>query len=286
MSKKLGASVISPANYTCIFLHGVGQEVTLPPSDDWVEYWGQVHLYTPQCRVRKFIKQESQNRGWDDSELQKEFCKLALWGQPEGDKLIRNKLLFVHSMGNMVLEAAIKKGLCDVDMSSTSWFNIQGPVAGSKAATWLDAICRENGKLNWPYKFIAEMGGYCQPGKNVPYVAYKSLQPDHPGLQDLAPIVRDRVKGMLCGGSSYGLQTRYGIALYSLALMVGYGEDNDGMVGFSSCSLGMKDKFQSDFNHPFYLSYVNHADGTSRNGEGWWSLGRKPLSWFGQRKHQ
>jgi len=274
----------SSANFTCIFLHGVGQEVTLPVVDEWTEYWGQVHLYTPQCRVRKFIRQESKNRGWDDPDLQREFCKLALVDQDPSDKLIKNKLLFVHSMGNMVLASAIKNGICEIDKKTSSWYNIQGPIAGSKAASWLDTICKENGKLNWPYKFIAEMGGYCVPGQSVSYKAYQTLDPKYPGLSDLAPIAKQRVDGMLCGSSSYGLQTRYGIALYALSLMVGYGEENDGMVGFSSCNLGMKDQFKSDFTHSHYLSTVNHADGTSRNGEGWWGLDRKPLSWFGSRR--
>jgi hypothetical protein len=270
----------SLANYTCIFLHGVGQESTLQTLEEWPEYWGQVHLYTPQCKVRKFIRQESKSRGWDDLDLQKEYCKLALIDQDPKDKVVRNKLLFVHSMGNMVLSAAIKNGICDVDKKTSGWYNIQGPVAGSKAAAWLDTICKENGKLNWPYKFIAEMGGYCVPGKNYPYKAYQTLDPKYPGVSDLQKIASERVDGMLCGASSYGLQTRYGIALYALSLLVGYGEDNDGMVGISSCSMGKRELFKSDYTNSHYLARVNHADGTSRNGDAWWGQDRRVSSWF------
>lgn len=271
-------------NYTCIFLHGVGHEKTEEPLDEYPSYWGQVHLYTPQCSIRKFIRQESTNRGWDNLDLQKSFCEMSLLGQDKNDKIIKNKLLFVHSMGNMVLAGAIKNGFCDIDKQTTSWYNIMGPLNGSKAAKWLDAICKESGRLNWPYKYIAEQGGYCEPGKNVPYKAYQSLDPLYPGIVDILKIAKERVKGMLCGQSSYGLQTRYAIGLYLLSTLVGFGEESDGMVGFSSCNLGFKDQFQRDYQNNYYLANLNHADGTSRNGNGFWGVDRKPLDWFSLRK--
>lgn len=283
-SCQISSQTFSPGNYTCIFLHGVGHEKTEETLNEYPSYWGQVHLFTPQCSVRKFIRQESTQRGWDNIDLQKSFCELALYGQDKGDKIIKNKLLFVHSMGNMVLSGAIKNGFCDLDPKTTSWYNIMGPLEGSKAAKWLDTICKESGRLNWPYKYIAEQGGYCEPGKNVPYKAYQSLDPNYPGIVDIVKIAKQRVKGALCGSSSYGLQTRYGIGLYMLSLMVGFGEDSDGMVGFSSCNLGLKDQFQKDYQNNYYLANLNHADGTSRNGNGWWGVDRKPLDWFSLRK--
>lgn len=114
----------SESKYTCIFLHGVGisESEAGEPMDQWPDYWGYIHDYTPQCKVRKFIRVNSLTRGWDDKDLQQSFCNLALFDQAPGDKVIKNKILFVHSMGNLILAGAIKNGFCDIDRKTTAWY--------------------------------------------------------------------------------------------------------------------------------------------------------------------
>jgi len=47
-------------------------------------------------------------------------------------------------MGTMILSAAIKNGVCSIDKDTVSWYDVMGPIHGSKAALFLKEIC---GKL-------------------------------------------------------------------------------------------------------------------------------------------
>jgi hypothetical protein len=270
-------------NYTCIFLHGLGnsEDEKAEPSDSYPGYWGDIHLQTPQCKIRKFIKEETRHRGWNDITLQKSYCDLALFDQP-GERVIKNKIIFAHSMGNLILGAAIKNGICDIDDKTTSWYNIQGPIAGSKAVNVLQDICRKanQGFKSWSYQFVARQTGYCKPNADDSYDAYKTLAPGYPGLKEAAQVVNERVSGALCGGSPRGLVSRYQLPLVVFSYIIDYGEESDGLVPLSSCTFGFEDKFKSDYNSKFYLSFINHADGTFRNGDGYWGVDRKPLSWL------
>jgi hypothetical protein len=82
-------------------------------------------------------------RGSDNKEIQKAFCNAALIDQ-KNEKVIKNKILFVHSMGNLILSAAIKNNFCDIDVNSTAWYMLQGPILGSEAAKYLINICNGN----------------------------------------------------------------------------------------------------------------------------------------------
>lgn len=285
--------VMQPTNdeptKTCIFLHGVGQadEDKGDPVSEFPGYWGDIHKYTPQCKERIFIREETKKRGWDSIELQESYCKIALSNQPEGDRLIRNKILYVHSMGNLILAAAIKNRICEIDLNTTTWYDIQGPFSGSKAASTLVEICLAVGS-GWTkpvpalYYYIASKGGYCVPGTNMTYQAYHTLDPTYPGLESLYPIAAKRISGFLCGDSAIGLYSIYSPLLEILSLFVQYGENNDGMVPISSCNPGDADH-NPDHRQPQYRGPVNHADGTCRNGDGRWGVDRKPCSYYAGR---
>jgi len=270
--------------YTCIFFHGVGVKETLPlRNESFQEYWGQVHEHTEQCHKRYFVQEETLMRGWDNKTLQKSFCQAALINQNINDTIIKNKILFLHSMGNLILAAGINNKFCEIDLNSTSWYSIQAPILGSKAANYITRICKGdwNGMVNWAVHYIAYYGGYCF--NNDTYPAYKTLDPNYKGIKDLFQTAKNRVKGILCGKDSYGLHTRYGIILYALDTVVGFKEPNDGMVSFSSCNLNITN-FLDDYDSNFYKSNINHADGSMRNNNGWWGTDRKPLSWISKRK--
>lgn len=277
------------ATKTCIFLHGVGQsdEDKGDPVSSFPEYWGNVEDYTPQCKERVFIREETKKRGWDSRELQESYCRIALWGQPEGDRIIKNKILYVHSMGNLILAAAIKNGVCDLDILSTTWYDLQGPFRGSKAASTLVEICAAVGS-GWTepvpalYYYVASKGGYCIPGTNSTYEAYRTLDPSYPGLSDLYPVAARKISGFLCGDSAIGLYSMYSPLLEILSLIVQYGERSDGMVPLSSCNPNSVDH-NPDHRQPQYLGPVNHADGTCRNGDGRWGIDRKPCSYYAER---
>lgn len=272
----------------CIFLHGAGNtgHVVGPPVNKFTEYWGDVHLYTPQCSERWFIREDTKNRGWDDEELQRAYCKLALIHQKEGDTVIRDKIIFAHSMANIILADASRKGLCTMDTNSTSWYEIQGALLGSKAAQIIRQICRYNRDKKWPVdihpllvKWIITQAGYCMPGTDLNYPVYDTLDPSYPKLEGISKIAQQNVKGVLCGNSAFGLATSYSLPLQSFALYTGYEEENDAIVPWTSCDEG-DTQYSNDYRSLFYSAKVNHADGTCRNGNGWWSNKRRPCSWY------
>ncbi len=101
--------------------------------------------YTPQCSERWFIREETKLRGWDNADLQKSFCDILLMkhlpDKISTDNVVKNTIIFAHSMGNLILGAAIKNGVCSLEKETVSWYNVMGPVKGSKAAIVLKDIC-------------------------------------------------------------------------------------------------------------------------------------------------
>merc|ERR1712124_225819 len=84
----------------------------------------------------------------------------------------------------------------------------------------------------------------------------------------------------MCGDSSFGLNSKYSLALQALSLAVEYGEDNDGMVAVSSCMLPGK-RYTGKYSDSFYIAKINHADGPCRNGNGDFGIAsRQPASWY------
>lgn len=263
----------------CIFLHGSGEEEVSAPVTSHKSYWGKIENFTPQCKERIFIKQDTLHKGWNDKDLQASYCQVALSGQPHSEIIIKNKVIFAHSMGNLILAGAILNKICDIDINTTSWYSIQAPMKGSKAADYLDHVClmRESTK-DKAFNLIASKGGYCI--NNRAASVYETLSPQFPNLDKVYSIMKKRVKGALCGNSSVGLWSPYSLALKAISSIVDYEEPNDGMVGSSSCLFDGIEFSTEDYQSNFYNAEVNHSDGPCRNGDGLYSSSRKPCSWY------
>eukprot|EP01089_Gocevia_fonbrunei_P018599 TRINITY_DN632_c0_g2_i1.p1 TRINITY_DN632_c0_g2~~TRINITY_DN632_c0_g2_i1.p1 ORF type:complete len:281 (-),score=60.93 TRINITY_DN632_c0_g2_i1:25-867(-) len=255
----------------CVFLHGTGVKETSSPSSTFPDYWGQVQTYVPQCSSSIFIHQETVTRAFNDNDLMAAYCDLAVSGSSgntsaELKNTISNKIVFTHSMGNDILAAGIENNLCDFD-SSSSWYEVSGPMHGSKAASVLGNICTTS---NGPLKWLADDLGYCD--GSVESAAYVSLQPSNPDLSGLANIMASRVKGAFCGTSAFGQASKYSLPLEALAKLVNYGEPNDGMVPVSSCAVSQAN-WGTTISDSFYQGPYNHADATCRNGGA-------PCAWY------
>jgi len=267
------------ATKDCFFIHGAG---VLP--DDFKtanvggigskEYWGNMEKFTPQCATRHFIHMDTTNRGWDNPATMDEVCDFI--SQGSGNTIISNAVIFSHSMGNLIVAAAIHNGVCDIDDSS-SWYNSQGPMLGSRAAKYVTEGCQD--PLSAVRIGAAATGWWCDPNNN--WEAYPSYQSMDPPIEDLEHVIQNKMKGALCGSDSWGLHTLHAPALALIDLITGFGEKNDGMVAVSDCTYTHESKFStSDHKKLFYKPIVNHADGTCQNGDGWWGSDRKPCSWF------
>jgi hypothetical protein len=277
---------------TCVFLHGAGESIVGPIQNASKNYWGSVHDFVPQCSDTIFSFEDTKNNGWDNKDLQKRYCDIALSNQPDGERVVKNKVIFTHSMANLLLSAAIHNGFCDIDTSTTSWYAVDPPFHGSKAATMVTAVCQDKdpSPVDLLYQWLSHNLGYCIPDEHRAYPGTSTNQveycsPDGTCMKDLRAVAIKRIKGIQCGAAPHGLNTlKYSLPLSSLALIVDYGERSDGLVPISSCKFFDQDKFTNDFTSLKYQSETNHADGTCRNGDGWWGADRKPCSWFSDKE--
>jgi hypothetical protein len=269
----------------CIFLHGAGNDDSKGVLTSFTEYWGDVAKFTPQCSERYFIRENTKRNGWNAPDLQQKYCALALRGNT--GKVVKNKIIFAHSMGNLILASAIRNGICDIDRATTSWYNVQGPLRGSKAAQYLEDTCsgRKKGPLAAVVKGISTMTDYCIKDTKLAFPAYAELRSDFCSIKmcmnQIATIVQKYAKGSLCGTTPKGLNTKYALALSTLSGLINYGEENDGLVPLSSCLVTSLGNYGTSAGSANYKAAVNHADGTCRNGNG--LLGgsdRKPCDWY------
>jgi len=207
----------------CVFLHGSGELQDMPITDTFPDYWGNVENYTPQCREHVFNHHQTVTRRYDDPFLMLGYCEVATF--PEGGYWINNKIVFTHSMGNLILAAAIRAGLCAFNLSSSSWYEVSGPILGSKACDYVETICVSRDRLEEPMRDLAVHWNYCNSSKpGDANLAYLSMSTDDLGLPGLSKIVKDNIKGAMCGTSPFGLLSRDSLELEALSDFVGFGE--------------------------------------------------------------
>jgi hypothetical protein len=245
----LASSFLGAASLRCVFLHGVGEVNTSPPTPtDTEQYWGGSRKLSgflgEACNSTSFVHQDSTTRAWDNAELQAAYCDAVVGAGGDLSASVDDALVVSHSMGNLIFADALNKGTCKLGPSSR-WISLAAPWRGSKAAIFIEKLCLNATIFEAPLRWIAKEMNYCTTAPNGTHsinAAYVSLRPDNPALAsgELAEYAAAHVAAAQCGDSAYGLTSIYSLALESLAAVVGYGESNDGMVPISSCQIGGK----------------------------------------------
>jgi len=260
----------------CVYLHGSGvfPVDNIPINKFETGYWGNIRSYTSQCSSHTFAYSDTVYRSWNDTTLQKEICKVATQGA--SDSVIRNKIIFGHSMGTLILTAAILNNYCHIDEESTSWYGVCAPFEGTRIPIFLIDICR-----NILIPDIVK-SSICHEGQPIP--AYKALYPNTPGLDIISKHAVTYLDGVMCGESGYGITSPYSAGLVTLALIASLETPNDGLVAYFSCHTNNSNTFSSASpEENFYKAQINHADGTCRNNDGWFGGDRKPCLWYALR---
>lgn len=270
---------LTPASaIRCVFMHGSGQDKVGPPtSTDTDKYWGDMAKYTSgHCTSYVYNHDDTVNQAFDDEALVASYCKTM----SGGTGIIRDSIVYTHSMGNMVMAAALRDNACKLD-SSSKWFAVSAPFAGSKAANFVDNICAQNSTIDEALRKVAALLHYCRSDDpTMPARAYLSMKTSYPGLSGLMATARQFVSGALCGTSPFGLTSLYSIPMEALSDLVKYGEPDDGMVGLDSCVIPGK-QYGDSYEDTFFKAAVNHPDGTCRDGNGDFGMGaRQPCKWF------
>lgn len=272
----LGA--IAPASaIRCVFMHGSGQDHVGPPtSTDTDKYWGDMARYTPHCTSVVYNHDDTVNQAFDDAALMQSYCKTA----SDGTGLIRDSVVYTHSMGNMVMAAALRDGVCKLDPSAR-WYAVSAPLVGSKAADFVDHICANNSTINEALRKVAELLHYCRSDDpSMPARAYLSMKTTYPGLRGLMATAAQFASGAMCGTSPFGLTSLYSLPMEALSDLVKYGEPDDGMVGIDSCLITGK-SYGDSYEDKFFKAEINHPDATCRDGDGDFGISkRQPCKWF------
>ena len=194
-----------------------------------------------------------------------------------GGGTITNTIIFTHSMGSLIAAAALHSNTCSFG-AGTKWFQVEGPLAGAKAADVATNMCNK-GAVKW----LAKALGFCSGASiqslvRVPWwrrtlcetqaglttvllfvVSSLAQKTSYTDFSKYASVVQNNVDGAMCGRSAWGLTSKYSVPVSAAAGIVGFSGASDGIVGWSSCHYNMPSGFGSHYNDAFYKPDVVRA---------------------------
>jgi len=271
----------------CAFIHGAGGDVEEDGIvvDQFEFYWGPIHEYTPKCHTRWFLMADTIHNGWDAEHLQKLACKVVLGPRAPGTTLAHHTTVIAHSMGNLILAAALRNGHCEWDRSTNRWLSVAGPW-NAEAVPRLARLCAGSNPLDATAAYAAKMMGFCLGREISP--GYASLDPEYAGLWRLLPYAKKFITAAMCGTSASGLpHWLFTPALPAISHYLSVDDPNDGVVSVESCSrvIPFNGTWGRNPHAKWYLADLNHVDVTGRHGNGR-GLMQSPLSWYQIHHHR
>ena len=96
--------------------------------------------------------------GWESPELQQAVCRAVVG--PRAGTLAHHTTVLAHSMGNLVLAAALLNGHCEWDRATNAWLSISGPW-NAEAIPRLAEICEGRTLLDATVAYAANALGFC-----------------------------------------------------------------------------------------------------------------------------
>lgn len=118
------------------------------------------------------------------------FCFRIFAIGANGTPPIQETIIFTHSMGSLVFAAALRAGICSMDVTTSTWYTISGPIAGTLAADAVEAMCLSSDRLEEPLRLLAAKWHYCaSPQPGPANVAYLAMRPSDPSFVGLAQVV-------------------------------------------------------------------------------------------------
>jgi len=146
----------------CIFIHGLGQKNTVgfyhtdwegqPPSDavtlDAVaNYWGGLKNVKTKtkgiCTQLGFVSLDTIDEAWY-SDVTKEALLAAFSTANEQKSDQRERTIFTHSMGNLILGNVLPEIGANEIGANTRWISLAAPWRGASSAKWADEACNNN----------------------------------------------------------------------------------------------------------------------------------------------
>jgi len=131
--------------------------------------WGEVEQFASQCSAHWFNHHDTVHRRYDDPILVSGYCAVAALDAESQGGVIKDTIVFTHSMANVIFATALKQGVCSLD-SSSSWYTLSPPLYGSKAVVKLQQLCQGPEQVNLLLVLLALEQHYCT--MNSPLVLY------------------------------------------------------------------------------------------------------------------
>jgi len=220
----------------CIFIHGLGQKNTVgfyhtdwegqPPSDavtlDAVaNYWGGLKNVKTKtkgiCTQLGFVSLDTIDEAWY-SDVTKEALLAAFSTANEQKSDQRERTIFTHSMGNLILGNVLPEIGANEIGANTRWISLAAPWRGASSAKWADEACNNANRLQHAkLKIAGKVNKLCEVNKPCPQdggcgnAAVKSLLPEEftgDNQERADGIIRNAkwaISGSLCGD---GLKVR------------------------------------------------------------------------------
>lgn len=284
----------------CLFIHGFGSEDPGAATDTHA-YFGTIHEQLPCCSSIKFARLDTNDEPWYSDKLTTEVCETAVAMTGATNPLaIENIAVIAHSMGNLVMSAAIMNNKCGLAANS-KWISLAGPIYGSMISTTilraLDALppatlekwCENdpNTVLDDPIFSVLDSFSLCSTRASLRSIAFKGSVKSTPELDALftkaGEVFKSKISANMCGVSAIGLLSGDSAKMALQGTIAGHASSaNDGQVHFDSCRSTIEaSRYSTKWSGgAFYRASVNHLDITTRHGDGWWGDDRKPVKWL------
>ncbi|CAH0479283.1 unnamed protein product [Peronospora belbahrii] len=274
----------------CIFFHGLGngrEEAELQDTPKLIStQYGDMRGHGPCCSTLKYAVLNTNDFGWTNDTLQQKFCDHMYTMSPTSNKtnkIVRDTIVVTHSMGGLVLSAAIASGKCKL-ANTASWVVLSPPMAGSMASDFVVDAC-DKGTPDFAVNLL-ELVGQC-PVTVARQTTFRlggryitpSLEAAYLAAQK---AFRKNAFAVLCSDYFLGLVSR----LQALCVLAGTviphrSLKNDGLVEFESCLGGLDSSmFGDNYMDTYYRAQVNHGDSAFLAADSWLSDAQKPHKWF------
>ncbi|KAG2993122.1 hypothetical protein PC128_g21644 [Phytophthora cactorum] len=274
----------------CVFLHGLGnlkEEVDLQDNPKWTKKkFGYIGDHAPCCTTVKYAVLNTVDAGWTNETLQRKFCEFSLSMSETSDltsRTISDTIVVTHSMGGLVLAAALATGKCKL-ADNTSWVSISAPMTGSMAADFVQDIC--NGEFTTAVAGVMDFVGKCPVSTAKKSLCYQNGKYSTPELNAAYTAAQEAYRGnvtaALCSKSYNGVLSMMSPSFLLEGTMIPHrSKENDGLVEFQSCLGGLDPTlFGDSYLDRFYAAKLNHADTAFLTHDSLFKDSQKPFKWF------
>ncbi|CAH0479279.1 unnamed protein product [Peronospora belbahrii] len=274
----------------CVFFHGTGNRHEMEELQDTPQKasgrMGNMNKHAPCCTVVKYAILNTLDSSWTDDKLQQKFCDRALRLSKSSDKkrgVIRHTVVVTHSMAGLIMSMALATGKCRFG-KGTAWVAISTPMMGSMASDYFQDFC--DGKHTAIAKSMLKIIGQCPLPLARSSLVYQNGKHASSKLNRAYRIAQKayakNVDAAMCSDNPNGMFSPYeGLMRISAAMVSHMSPQNDGLVEFQSCAVGLKKyKFGKSYKNKFYQPALNHADTAFLSGDGIFKDSQKPIKWF------